>query len=115
METLFEIPPLKNLAEDDLGTSHPIPGRAPLLPGFIVGRVVGFTGTSEPLVDFPRNNSGSPLAARTTVELPTEPVSYEVVLIFEQGQPAKPVIVGCIQPVGRTARSQPIAVELDGQ
>lgn len=63
----------------------------------VVGRVVGFKSPSEAFVDFPDNPAGEALAARSTLILGENEVGREVVLLFEQGDPERPIIMGLIQ------------------
>jgi hypothetical protein len=51
-----------------------------------------------PLVDFPGNSAGTAIAARTTVHLTDENAGREVALMFEEGSPRRPVIVGLLEP-----------------
>jgi len=72
------------------------------IDGNCVGRIVGVDNTGMPLVDFSQNSSG-PVLARTTVSL--DRTGWEqlyrdkrsVVLIFENGNPELPIIMGIIQ------------------
>jgi hypothetical protein len=66
------------------------------------GWLMGVDGEGRPLVDFPGNGAG-PLTARRT--LPLEPEALRravasrqgVVLLFENGDPRLPVIIGLVQ------------------
>ncbi len=70
------------------------------------------------LVDFPGNTAG-PLAARTTVEIPARPPGErcEVVLVFEEGDLARPVVLGVLRsPTSEGPWAQPpIVAEADGR
>ena len=77
----------------------------------VVGRLVR-CGPGGTLVDFADNPLGGPVTARTTTTLDPAAVGGEVVLLFEDGDPARPIVVGAIRP----ADSAPsIPAELDGE
>ncbi len=62
----------------------------------VVGIVAAFRD-GIPMIDFPANGTGSFLAARSTVALHETNVGREVVLLFEQGDSRRPIVVGLIQ------------------
>ena len=67
-----------------------------------------------PLVDFPGNPEDSPVAARTIAVVSHEDVGREVALLFEGGEPAKPVLFGLMaQP--QPPRPATVAVDRDGE
>ena len=92
-----------------------------LASGVVRGVLCGFDETGEPLVDFPANASRDPVAAISTVPLGDTDKRREVILLFEDGDLARPVIVGIRQwPVAqRTAQDvkaqQPLTIEADGE
>jgi Domain of unknown function (DUF6484) len=71
-------------------------------PSVRIGVLADFKG-SQPLVDFPGNRNG-PLPARSMV--PLDPAGLgegaggrrEVVLLFEEGDPCRPIIAGFLEP-----------------
>ena len=78
----------------------------PATPGVVVGTVTAMDESGRPLVALgtaagsagcpdPRR---SPTAARSTVALGQNDVGREVVVMFEGGDAAKPIVVGLIQP-----------------
>src|SRR5262245_41055746 len=75
--------------------------------GARMGRLVGADGAGLPLIDFEGNRSG-PLVARRTVPLPPELLQAAaanhpcVVLMFENGDPRLPLIVGLEQGTSAT-------------
>jgi hypothetical protein len=94
------------------------------------GRLVGHNEQGRLLVDFPGNAFG-PLRARTTVVLAPEELQravkeqHAVLLLFEEGDPGRPIVVGLLreqlphaaeapgaQPGPTTG---PIEVEADGR
>ncbi|MBU1169907.1 MAG: hypothetical protein KKD44_10135 [Proteobacteria bacterium] len=64
------------------------------IEGIVVGQLVGFEHTKNPLVDFKKNVTGRPLSARATVALSETHVGRDVALMFEECNPKKPVIIG---------------------
>jgi hypothetical protein len=69
----------------------------PAALGVSVGTLIGVDARGRALVDLGRG-SQSPAAARSTVPLGEKLVGREVVVMLEQGDPAKPIVVGVIQP-----------------
>lgn len=70
------------------------------------GLLIGLTEAFEPLVDFP-GNPGLALTAASTVALSKEDVGKEIVLVFEGGDPCRPILVGLVQTAARTERQTP--------
>jgi hypothetical protein len=68
--------------------------------------------SGDALVDFPGNSTGQPVMARTTVPLDPMCVGSEVLLLFENGDPARPIVVGKMQ---KTAANSNVIAELDGE
>lgn len=89
-----EVAQMQTLCLDDL-----IAERSPLIHGVVIGTLCGQDDSGSPLVDFPENPSGRPVSARSTAILDQSDESADraVVLMFEQGQPWMPVILGLIQ------------------
>jgi hypothetical protein len=90
--------------------------------GVSVGKLCGFNASGAPLVDFPENVTGAPAVARTTITPELSDVGREVVLLFESGDPRRPILVGCLlQPrpprevVNGAPEVIPREVELDGE
>ena len=66
----------------------------PRIEGVVIGILKGFAKTGVPLVDFLPNQTGEPLPARATVVLEEAHVGRDVALLFEQGDPRKPIVMG---------------------
>ena len=62
----------------DAPTSSPV-----IAPGeIILGTIAGIDGQGQPLVDFPENTSGQPLAAISTVSITAAHVGRNAALLF---------------------------------
>lgn len=72
------------------------------IDGVVIGVFLGF-GEAGPLVVFPGNPEETALAARSLAALPAEAVGSEVALLFENGDPRRPLIVGRIVDPARKA------------
>jgi hypothetical protein len=65
--------------------------------GAVTGTLIGLAKSGTPLVDFPGNRLGRAIIARTTVELRDTDVGGEVALMFENGDPQLPILIGAIR------------------
>jgi hypothetical protein len=63
----------------------------------VIGKVVGRRSSGEVLVDFPENDSDKGLVARSTKIIGHNEIGRQVALMFEQGDPTKPVVLGFIK------------------
>jgi hypothetical protein len=66
------------------------------LPAVIVGTLAEVAADGQLLVDFEGNRSGRPLAARSTGSVDAAAAGSTVALLFENGDLARPIIVGLI-------------------
>ena len=97
---------------DDFPSTTESPSEASRIAGVRIGRLVGLGESSEPLVDFPGNPSGKPVAALSVMALRESTVGREVVLMFEEGDAERPVVMGLVEE--RTAkRRAPVELMLD--
>jgi len=89
----------------------------PNLEGVTIGVLVSLDEKQKPLVVFPANPQENAILARTTVRLNNDDIGKEVALLFEQGDPRYPLIIGRIQkPITAppsTSTEQSPQVELD--
>lgn len=94
-------------------------GPARTIPGIIVGKLVGFTQSgTTPLVTFHGQPGTAALPARTTVDLHGIHIGRDAVLMFEDGDPARPIIVGCLRREGDKTlpeRAGTVEVDADGE
>jgi Domain of unknown function (DUF6484) len=64
--------------------------------GVVIGVLMGFDEGGAPLVVFPGNPVEQAVPARTTASLGHDHIGAEVALMFEQGDPARPLVMGRI-------------------
>jgi hypothetical protein len=72
------------------------------IDGVVIGAFLGF-GEESPLVVFPGNPEETALPARSLCELTSDMIGSEVALLFQEGDPRKPLIVGRIVKSGASA------------
>jgi hypothetical protein len=84
------------------------------MPSVIIGTLVGFNSSQTPLVNFPNNESGAAQPARSMVALKERDAGSEIALMFEDGIPTKPVILGRLRPCNAEAGNESVQVSLDG-
>src|SRR5882672_9773732 len=66
--------------------------------GAVVGEIVGFAdGGATPLVFYDGQPGSAALRARTTLDLHAAHIGRDAVLIFEGGDPTRPMVIGCLQ------------------
>ncbi len=65
------------------------------IEGVVIGALIGFE-KGKPLVVFAGNPKDHAIAARSTTELTYAMIGCDLALLFEGGDPAKPLIVGRI-------------------
>ncbi len=82
------------------------------IDGVVIGRLVGLSESGKPLVEYALNRRNDPLQARTTVTLDKGNVGREIALMFEDGNPDQPIIMGLIH---QTEDLQPVVAEVDGE
>lgn len=68
-----------------------------IAPGeIVIGSLVGIDPQGQPLVDFPENPFSTPLTAMSTLSITRQHIDREVALLFANGNPQQPVIMGMI-------------------
>jgi Domain of unknown function (DUF6484) len=74
------------------------------IDGVVIGQFLGF-GEAAPLVVFPGNPFDKAVSARTLAELTSDMIGAEVALLFEEGDPSRPLIVGRIVEPARNPKT----------
>ncbi|WAR44182.1 DUF6484 domain-containing protein [Methylomonas rapida] len=88
------------------------------IDGVVIGVLTGFDGEQHPLVVFPGNPSDTSLTARATTVLTKDDVGKEVALLFENGDPNAPMIIGRLRHTKETEvllPSEAKIVDVDGE
>lgn len=85
----------------------------PRIEGVVIGTLLELDVIGSPRVDYPGNPAGA-LPARTLTALDSSKVGREVALMFEAGDPSKPIVVGVLQRPGKPD-SKALQVEIDGE
>jgi Domain of unknown function (DUF6484) len=89
------------------------------IAGAVVGVLIGFKNNgTTPLVMFIGQPGTAACAARSTVDLQGTHIGRQILLVFEQGDPHRPIVVGLLhQSEGWSLADQPgqVEVEADGE
>ena len=80
--------------------------------GATIARVAGVAESGEVLVSVDQNSA--PLAARTTIPLSAQDIGSDVVVMFENADPARPIIMGRLEAAPSEAK-KPFQLKIDGQ
>lgn len=79
--------------------------------GVHIGKLVGLSASGA-LVSIGQEHELA--SARSTVELGEADIDRELVLVFENGDRRRPIVLGCLQALGR-ASAGTLRVEADGE
>ena len=93
-------------------------GAGTQLTGVVIGLLVGYKDDQTPLVAFPGNPDENAIPARSTVMLDDEQIGKEVALLFEGGDPRRPILIGPIQHPVKTREDAAVdasTAEIDGE
>jgi hypothetical protein len=90
-------------------------GARPRIDGVVVGSLVGFADSgATPLVVYPGQPTTAALPARATLDLHAPHIGRQAVLMFEEGDPYRPIVVGCLHDAAaRALPDVPGQLELD--
>ncbi|WP_053156523.1 DUF6484 domain-containing protein [Pseudomonas sp. Pf153] len=90
------------------------PTSAPVrVDGVVIGVLLDVPQVDAPVVAFPGCPGEMGLAARTTTPLTREDIGVQVALMFEAGDPARPLVIGRIQRLEEP--TAPAFAHLDGE
>lgn len=84
---------------------------APRLPQVVIGQLVELAPEGTPLVDFPGNPEEAPLAALSAAAIGPDAVGQEVALLFADGDPRRPFVVGLLREPAPVETEADLAVE----
>ena len=65
--------------------------------GVVIGILAGFDQEHRPLVVFPENPNDESIIARATTPLTNDDIGKEIALLFENGDPNAPMIIGRVR------------------
>lgn len=82
--------------------------------GVVTGVLTGRTNDGCVNIDYPENTCPKPLSARSVVACTDDDIGREVVLMFENGDRSKPLIMGFLQSPTASAPA-PAQVLVDGE
>jgi hypothetical protein len=82
--------------------------------GAVVGELIAITDDGRtPLVVFPGQRGSAAIPARSVLDLHSAHIGGQVVLVFEGGDSAKPIVMGLLREGRNSSLQQPGNVELD--
>lgn len=87
------------------------------LDGVVIGVLMGFSEKGMPLVAFPGNQSDTGIAAHSTTTFKSDDIGCQVALLFEGGDPQRPIVIGRIRIPEQIVQPQQknVMLELDGE
>ena len=89
------------------------------ISGVVTGTLVGLRPEGQiPLVTYPGQRGTAALPARSIVDLQGGHIGRDVVLMFDVGDPDRPIIIGCVRSahsLPSTDRGTPVEVDIDGE
>jgi hypothetical protein len=118
VEVLCKLHPSLNAGafESKLGTLSDQPNQivVPCSANYVViGAIKELNARGEPLVEFRANASGGPLRARTILPIRANDISRQAVMMFEEGDLTRPIILGLLY--GEHGAERGVNVEVDGE
>jgi hypothetical protein len=102
------------LAEPPAEAKAGAPATPERIEGVVIGALAGFDAQGEALVTFPGGPPGAPLPARATVALAAGDVGREVALLFERGDPRRPLVMGLLHRPAPRPEAPALQLTRDG-
>jgi len=88
--------------------------RTTKINGIVIGVLVGFKDEGHtPLVIYPGQPGSAALSARTITDIHGSHIGRQVVLMFDQGDPRRPIVMGTLRRQEQWPIEQPGQVEVD--
>ncbi|MCP5444545.1 MAG: hypothetical protein H6968_16055 [Chromatiaceae bacterium] len=86
------------------------------IDGVVIGVLAGLNEQNQPLVAFPGNPDPGCIAAQSTILFNLSDVGRELALLFENGDPRRPLVIGRIQhPESQSLERLPLTAGVDGE
>jgi hypothetical protein len=105
----------QSAASASVDVAGAVPTSVARINGVLTGVLIGFKEAGAvPLVIFPGQPQTAAVPARTTVDLHGAHIGRPVVLMFDGGDPLRPIVLGCIRGDSTTSAEQ-LGVEQPGQ
>lgn len=87
--------------------------------GVVIGELIGMTDDGRtPLVVYPGQSESRAIGARSTMDVHGDHIGMQVVLVFEGGDPTKPIVMGVLRdshPSALERRPGQVEVDSDGE
>jgi hypothetical protein len=101
--------------KNQLEPESKLPNQAKL-DGVVIGILTGLNHQSIPLVVYPGNPNSESTPAKSTIQFSEADFGCEVALLFENGDPKKPMVIGRIQhPERKDSDNLEQTAEIDGE
>jgi hypothetical protein len=83
------------------------------IDGVVVGRIAAVGANGQPLVEFFESAASAPLPARTIAPVGESDVGREVALLFEGGDPMRPILMGMMYAAPSPFLQKPDGATID--
>ncbi|MEM6405608.1 MAG: DUF6484 domain-containing protein [Pseudomonadota bacterium] len=85
------------------------------LPSVTLGTLADISPTGQPLVHWPTSLSHAPVPARSQIPVSATDQGRECTLVFANGDPTQPILLGLLQPLDTTTTrtDNPVQIQSD--